>query len=103
LGRMTGSQRHGWAVWSAMAVLFLAGVLVAYWSEARGNPLLAGTDQAVSAMQPGGNMEARRVASGFATARSFRRVRMMLRVARLMACTIRLLLSVAWSRWQTSC
>ena len=25
LGRMTGSQRHGWAVWGAMAVLFLAG------------------------------------------------------------------------------
>ena len=23
LGRMTGSQRHGWAVWAAMAVLFL--------------------------------------------------------------------------------
>jgi potassium-transporting ATPase potassium-binding subunit len=24
LGRMTGSQRHGWAVWGAMATLFLA-------------------------------------------------------------------------------
>ena len=24
LGRMTGSQRHGWAVWAAMAFLFLA-------------------------------------------------------------------------------
>src|SRR3979490_2860621 len=24
LGRMTGSQRHGWAVWAAMAILFLA-------------------------------------------------------------------------------
>ena len=40
LGRMTGSQRHGWAVWAAMAILFLAGVTVAYWAEARGNPLL---------------------------------------------------------------
>src|SRR5690242_5991823 len=29
LGRMTGSQRHGWAVWAAMAILFLAGVTVA--------------------------------------------------------------------------
>ena len=28
LGRMTGSRRHGWAVWRAMATLFLAGVLV---------------------------------------------------------------------------
>ena len=57
LGRMTGSPKHGWAVWAAMAVLFLAGVTTAYWAEARGNPLLAGTDQTVSAMQPGGNME----------------------------------------------
>ena len=36
LGRMTGSQRHGWAVWAAMAFLFLAGVTTAYWAEARG-------------------------------------------------------------------
>ncbi|HEY4837789.1 MAG TPA: potassium-transporting ATPase subunit KdpA, partial [Candidatus Acidoferrales bacterium] len=39
LGRMTGSQRHGWAVWAAMAVLFFAGVTAAYWAEARGNPM----------------------------------------------------------------
>jgi potassium-transporting ATPase potassium-binding subunit len=32
LGRMTGSQKHGWAVWGAMAVLFLAGVTTAYWA-----------------------------------------------------------------------
>src|SRR5271163_118673 len=42
LGRMTGSQRHGWAVWAAMAFLFLCGVTTAYWAEARGNPLLKG-------------------------------------------------------------
>src|SRR5690349_14783675 len=52
LGRMTGSQRHGWAVWAAMAILFVAGVTVAYWAEARGNPLLHGTDQRASAAQP---------------------------------------------------
>jgi potassium-transporting ATPase potassium-binding subunit len=57
LGRMTGSQRHGWAVWAAMAILFFVGVTVAYWAEARGNPLLAGVDQRVSALQSGGNME----------------------------------------------
>ncbi len=57
LGRMTGSQRHGWAVWAAMAILFFVGVTVAYWAEARGNPLLTGADQRVSASQPGGNME----------------------------------------------
>src|SRR3989441_7416207 len=45
LGRMTGSQRHGWAVWAAMATLFLVGVIVAYWDEARGKLWLAGPDQ----------------------------------------------------------
>ena len=71
LGRMTGSQRHGWAVWAAMAVLFLAGVLVAYASEARGNPLLAGTDQAASTMQSGGNMEGKEVRFGIANTALF--------------------------------
>jgi K+-transporting ATPase ATPase A chain len=68
---MTGSQRHGWAVWSAMAVLFLAGVLVTYASEARGNPLLAGTDQAASTMQAGGNMEGKEVRFGIANSALF--------------------------------
>jgi potassium-transporting ATPase potassium-binding subunit len=66
LGRMTGSQRHGWAVWAAMAIMFLAGVTVAYWAEARGNPLLAGTDQHASSLQPGGNMEGKEVRFGIA-------------------------------------
>ena len=66
LGRMTGSQRHGWAVWAAMAILFLAGVTVAYWAEARGNPLLANTDQRVTAMQSGGNMEGKETRFGIA-------------------------------------
>jgi len=66
LGRMTGSQRHGWAVWSAMAILFFAGVTTAYWAEARGNPLFAGTNQHVSALQPGGNMEGKEVRFGIA-------------------------------------
>ncbi|HEU4931333.1 MAG TPA: potassium-transporting ATPase subunit KdpA [Pyrinomonadaceae bacterium] len=71
LGRMTGSPKHGWAVWSAMAVLFLAGVLVAYWSEARGNPLLAGTDQKATALQSGGNMEGKEVRFGIANSALF--------------------------------
>jgi potassium-transporting ATPase potassium-binding subunit len=66
LGRMTGSQRHGWAVWAAMAILFFVGVTVAYWAEARGNPLLAGTDQHSTALQPGGNMEGKEVRFGIA-------------------------------------
>ena len=71
LGRMTGSQRHGWAVWSAMAILFLAGVTVAYWAEARGNPLLAGVDQHASALQAGGNMEGKEVRFGIANSALF--------------------------------
>jgi K+-transporting ATPase ATPase A chain len=66
LGRMTGSQRHGWAVWGAMAVLFLAGVVSAYSAEARGNPLLRGVDQKASAAQSGGNMEGKEVRFGIA-------------------------------------
>ncbi len=66
LGRMTGSQKHGWAVFAAMSVLFFAGVSVAYWAEARGNPLLAGVDQTASAMQAGGNMEGKEVRFGIA-------------------------------------
>ncbi len=66
LGRMTGSQAHGWAVWAAMAILFLAGVTTAYWAEARGNPLLTGVNQQVSATQPGGNMEGKEVRFGIA-------------------------------------
>jgi K+-transporting ATPase ATPase A chain len=64
LGRMTGSQRHGWAVWAAMAALFLAGATVAYWAEAQGNPLLHGVDQHASLTQSGGNMEGKEVRFG---------------------------------------
>jgi K+-transporting ATPase ATPase A chain len=71
LGRMTGSQRHGWAVWAAMAVLFFAGVTAAYWAEARGNPMLAGADQHVTAMQSGGNMEGKEVRFGIANSALF--------------------------------
>jgi K+-transporting ATPase ATPase A chain len=71
LGRMTGSPRHGWAVWAAMAILFLAGVTTAYWAEARGNPLLKGVDQHASAMQAGGNMEGKEVRYGIANSALF--------------------------------
>jgi len=71
LGRMTGSPAHGWAVWAAMAILFLVGVTVTYWSEARGNPLLAGTDQRVTAAQSGGNMEGKEVRFGITNSALF--------------------------------
>jgi K+-transporting ATPase ATPase A chain len=71
LGRMTGSQRHGWAVWAAMAFLFFAGVTAAYWAEARGNPHLAGTDQHATALHSGGNMEGKEVRFGIANSALF--------------------------------
>jgi K+-transporting ATPase ATPase A chain len=68
LGDMTTSRGHGWAVWSAMAFLFIAGVTTAYWAEARGNPMLtkAGADQTVTELSPGGNMEGKDVRFGIA-------------------------------------
>src|SRR5437660_536539 len=71
LGRMTGSQAHGWAVWAAMAILFLAGVTTVYWAESHGNPLLAGTDQHPTVLQPGGNMEGKEVRFGIANSALF--------------------------------
>ena len=72
-GRMVGDQRQGWAVFAVMAVLFLGGVLVAYWAEAAGNPAIAklGVDTNASAMQAGGNMEGKDVRFGIANSALF--------------------------------
>jgi K+-transporting ATPase ATPase A chain len=69
LGRMVANQRHGWAVWSAMFVLFIAGVTIAYRAEAGGNPIHAqrGIDVATTARNPGGNMEGKEVRFGIAS------------------------------------
>ena len=68
LGRMVKHQRHGWAVWSAMFILFFAGTTTAYWAEARGNPIHAerGIDIKPSSLQSGGNMEGKEVRFGIA-------------------------------------
>jgi K+-transporting ATPase ATPase A chain len=73
LGSMTGSRRHGWAVWAAMAFLFLCGVTATYWAEARGNPLLtsAGANQVATDTAPGGNMEGKEVRFGIANTALF--------------------------------
>ena len=69
LGRMTRNTRHGWSVWGAMFALFIAGVSVTYWSEARGNPIHAarGVDVATTSTNPGGNMEGKEVRFGIAS------------------------------------
>jgi potassium-transporting ATPase potassium-binding subunit len=71
LGRMTGSPKHGWAVLAAMVLVFSMGVVTAYVAEARGNPLLTGTDQSVTAAQSGGNMEGKEVRFGIANSALF--------------------------------
>ncbi|HEV3421424.1 MAG TPA: potassium-transporting ATPase subunit KdpA [Candidatus Acidoferrum sp.] len=71
LGRMTGSAKHGWAVWSAMATLFLVAVFVAYAAESRGNPMLKGINTTASETQPGGNMEGKEVRFGIANSALF--------------------------------
>jgi len=60
LGRKVRNQRHGWAVWSAMAVLFLAAVLICWRAESYGNPRwhALGVDPAC------GNMEGKEVRFG---------------------------------------
>ena len=60
LGRMVKNPKHGWSVWGAMAVLFLAGVLLCWWAEAAGNPRL----QALGVDAIGGNMEGKEVRFG---------------------------------------
>jgi K+-transporting ATPase ATPase A chain len=60
LGRMVRNQRHGWAVWTAMFILFLAAVLVCWWAEDAGNPRLHGLGVDPS----GGNMEGKEVRFG---------------------------------------
>ena len=71
LGRMTKLQRHGWAVFAAMSVLFFAGVFVTYWAESGGNPMLTGVDQTASAVHSGGNMEGKEVRFGVANSALF--------------------------------
>ena len=53
LGRMVKNQKHGWSVWSAMFMLFLAGALVCWWAESQGNPRLTalGVDAAYGSME----------------------------------------------------
>jgi K+-transporting ATPase ATPase A chain len=67
-GRMARNQKHGWALWAAMYVLFISGVATSYWAEARGNPIHAarGVDVVASATNPGGNMEGKEVRFGIA-------------------------------------
>lgn len=65
-GRIVGDLRQGWALLAAMTLLFVVFAIGATVAEQQGNPALAalGADQAVSATQPGGNMEGKEARFG---------------------------------------
>ena len=67
-GKAVKDTRQGWAIFGAMSVLFFAGVLVCYWAEQRGNPILekAGVESTYTGSQPGGNMEGKELRFGIA-------------------------------------
>lgn len=68
LGRMVKSQGHGWAVYSAMMILLVAGTATLYWAEAKGNPIFpASVDQALV----GGNFEGKETRFGIAASALF--------------------------------
>ncbi len=64
-GKAVGNTRQGWAILSAMLVLFLAGVTITYAQEAAGNPILHSIGVA------GGNMEGKEVRFGIAASALF--------------------------------
>ena len=67
LGRMVKNQSHGWAVWSAMFVLFLGGALACWKAEAAGNPRM----QALGVAKADGNTEGKETRFGIATSALF--------------------------------
>src|ERR1700720_2407995 len=60
LGRMVKNQKHGWTVWSAMMLLFLAGAMLCWWAESNGNPIHHNVGVALA----DGNMEGKEVRFG---------------------------------------
>jgi len=65
-GKAVKDTGQGWAIFSAMAVMFFIGTFVCYWAEQRGNPMLSkvGLAHVYTGSQPGGNMEGKEVRFG---------------------------------------
>ncbi len=72
-GKMVRDTRQGWALFSAMSILFLAGVFVVYPAEQAGNPNITSLGVQVQAtdVQSGGNMEGKEVRYGIANSALF--------------------------------
>jgi K+-transporting ATPase ATPase A chain len=68
-GRMVGSQRQGWAIFSAMFVLFVAGVAIVYLAEQHGTPAqhAAGLHTHAFDGSTGGNLEGKEQRFGIAS------------------------------------
>ncbi|HEY6292837.1 MAG TPA: potassium-transporting ATPase subunit KdpA [Terriglobia bacterium] len=68
-GKMVRDTRQGWALFAAMAFMFLAAVFICYPAEQSGNPILAqlGVERAATPTQAGGNMEGKEVRFGTAS------------------------------------
>ena len=60
LGRMVKNQMHGWTVWAVMLAMFIGGVLLAWHSEAAGNPI----HHSLGVAAADGNMEGKEVRFG---------------------------------------
>jgi K+-transporting ATPase ATPase A chain len=72
-GKMVGNTRQGWALFTAMAVMFLGGLAVCYRAEAKGNPSVAKLNVMTQPTegQPGGNMEGKEVRFGIGASTLF--------------------------------
>jgi len=67
LGRMVKSQKHGWAVWITMALVFVIGFIICWGCEAAGNPQVT----ALGVNPVGGNMEGKEVRFGITNSALF--------------------------------
>jgi potassium-transporting ATPase potassium-binding subunit len=67
LGRMVKNQKHGWAVWMTMALVFVVGFLICWGCEAAGNPQVA----ALGVNPADGNMEGKEIRFGITNSALF--------------------------------
>ena len=72
-GHMVRDPRQGWAIWAAFAVMFLAGIFIAYPAEQHGNPIVSnlGIQSQPTILQPGGNMEGKETRFGITASALF--------------------------------
>lgn len=72
-GMMVGDRRQGWAIFTAMVIVFVVMAGIAIWAEQAGNPILtaSGADQTVSTLQSGGNMEGKETRFGIVSSALF--------------------------------